>query len=93
MKPHEETWEIDERPPARTGDVRITTNGAPIHFTTIERARLVAAAPEMARRLLAHGQFVTTSEGREWHTDDCMEFGHGAGCETDRAVLTKAGCL
>lgn len=90
MKPHEETLEAMLGPCGHR-----LWNGKEIvaDESGDDYVAILSAAPEMARRLLAHGQFVTTSEGREWHTDDCMEFGHGAGCETDRAVLTKAGVL
>lgn len=81
-KPHEETWEIDERPPARTGDVRITTNGDARRFIK-ERERLAVAAPQLARalvRLLSHHTTIMTK-------------GEALAVTEAQAALTKAGVL
>lgn len=52
---------------------------------------LAAAAPEMARALLASG---FSQEPFGWHTDTCHSLGGGEcapNCVATRAALTKAG--
>lgn len=86
-KPHEETWVTGEGALSGalySGDTWIGS------FTNADRARLAVQAPELARRLLANGAVDTNGE---WHNDACLEYGHGKGCDADRAALKAAGVL
>lgn len=53
------------------------------------KADLLAAAPDMARALLAQGHH--TMDG--WHTHACIESDHNDTCEVARAAIKKAGVL
>lgn len=98
MKAHEENWKHDGDGNAWNDDsisdlVHIPTEG---HAQTAEQLRergaLIAAAPDMARALLATGNM---SDG-EWHDGACSYFATGrcyAACETSRAALKKAGVI
>lgn len=50
----------------------------------------VAAAPKLARALLAMGY---TGDNGEWHSDCCWERAHGEDCEAARQALREAGEL
>lgn len=61
------------------------------------RAKLLAAAPELARALLVNGYVRDTGDG-QWHADACNHLNDGgpgcfASCEQARAALKKAGVL
>lgn len=98
MKPHEEEW---TRHPSKAGfwivngagdgGILLTVNGTEAHGV------LAAAAPDMARALLANGYVRTSGDGL-WHTDACNEMNDGGvtctpSCEQARASLTKAGVI
>lgn len=98
MKPWEETWEADEdMPDVRNGDalvLRALGDGSE------DRAKLAAAAPEMARLLLKH-QWDTNNvcpECRGARVDDDDEqplpggYGHAKDCGLV-SVLRKANVL
>lgn len=58
----------------------------------------MAATPDLAQALLAHGQFETerNGDGVVWHTTDCWRMNRAvctAECERDRDALGKAGIL
>jgi len=83
--PHEEEWKTGEGALSGalySGDTWIGS------FTDPKRARLAVQAPELARRLLANGAI---DEQGVWHNDACLEYGHGKGCDADRAALKAAG--
>lgn len=91
MKPHEETWAV-----GRDGAVRKIDAEGPLIGWTHEQARLISAAPEMARALLEHVEAcdacggdglasIRTPEGR--NAVPCPT------CEDDRLLLRKAGVL
>jgi len=68
MKPHEETWTADRKEhgwhigPQPDGRCSMFANtDATTHARQEQTAKLIAAAPEMARMLLA----------REWDSEDC----------------------
>jgi hypothetical protein len=95
MKPHEEEW---ARHPSKAGfwivngggegGILLTVNGSEAHGT------LAAAAPDMARAILAMGEHVS---GSTWHLTDCIGANLSTGClpecEAAREALTKAGAL
>lgn len=85
-KPHDETWTTGEGALSGalySGDTWIGS------FADPKRARLAVQAPRLAQMLLEHGAMI---DG-EWHNDACVEYGHGPGCEADRATLKAAGAL
>jgi hypothetical protein len=75
MKPHEETWEVDQDYLQEHGEVIVTQ--APDGWTvaavsgrehlepgqSIERGRLIAAAPAMARALKAYADYCPPCKG------------------------------
>jgi hypothetical protein len=88
IKPHEEEWGTGE---GSLSGALYTKDGTWIgSFTGADRARLAAHAPDLAQRLLANGGL--DSQG-QWHNDSCLEYGHGPGCEKDRAALKAAGVI
>ena len=101
-KPHEQEWREDEAPYGNGTRVVVKERNAIIAvFPASEptsaakrrpRARLAAAAPNMARALLAHGQVDVRGV---WHSRKCIALGRESlcsdECTTDRAALTKAG--
>lgn len=103
MKAHEETWSgLVTAGIVETSDgtsMVADVFGASDDSTTdsdsvMARTLLIAAAPEMARALLA--DMSTDAMGDEWHTESCWRT-LGAtclpACETKRAALKKAGVL
>lgn len=93
MKPHEETWKVDEQA-VKDGDYTATDSDGFAVLTTYAREeggsdelaearlRLAAAAPEMARALLEVGEAIAMGTLDE----------EGAG-EVIRRALAKAGVL
>ena len=94
MKAHEETWEVraDETGQHRDGDVFLAGSPRAVlrpfgnaryreGVTAADRARLAAAAPEMARLLL------------ELHDEHRVGANHVPHSRTIAAVLRKAGVL
>src|SRR5688572_2398776 len=107
MKPHEETWEVDAEYLADTGGVIVvdTPDGWTVCAVSgrdhlpeqaEQRARLIAAAPAMARALLAHVTFCVPCKG-SGSVGVCTTAGRipqpCPACEADRTVLKEAGVL
>lgn len=101
MRPHDEAW----RTKAGEGETACAVYGADgamladlrlrgEYAAESARARLMSAAPDMARALLNHGQVDVRGV---WHSRKCVALGREAlcsnECATDRAALTKAGVL
>lgn len=102
MKPHEETWAAGERPYGKGMQVEVR-DASGRHICVFHsfdpssdrarqrRARFVAAAPAMARALLA--ELVSIKNG---HTEECNRLPLGEcshRCRGIRAALNEAGVL
>lgn len=94
-KMHEQQWTQKMNNPWSIRDEETGVERAHVfndHQTREESdaaGRLIAAAPDMARALLAQGH--QTMDG--WHTHACIERDHNDTCEAARAALHKAGAL
>lgn len=99
MKPHEETWVVHPldsrcviRPAGRVDEGLVMADiREPLHENGREVALLVAAAPEMARAILA----LRRPDGSCWchHSRDIYEFGHDTVCGNTSRLLKRIGVL
>lgn len=109
-KPHEQEWKVEQSSASSKTEVvgADGTPVARVSVTYVDKgafreadmdtatakANLIAAAPDMARALLAHG---TEDVRGVWHSRKCIAMGREAlcsdECRMDRAALRKAGVL
>lgn len=95
MKAHEETWTAHPQGGfIRDGNGNIVGDVTALDERNdmSERTLLMAAAPDMARALLAMGAV----RGGEWHDGACLQPTTSAchvGCSNARTALKKAGVL
>lgn len=98
-KPHEEEWQVSQfrgGPMARVSRVSpaIGQPSLVCRDASQEEARLISAAPDMARGLLAQGRVHHVTG--VWHTDVCWDTSPENcvdACRAAEAALKKAGVL
>jgi hypothetical protein len=107
MKPHEETWEVEEQYLKDFGEVLLVDKPDGWTICSVDsredepelaehRGRFIAAAPAMARALLAHVAYCVPCKGSG---SVGVRTTMGAvpqpcpACEADRAALKEAGVL